>query len=119
MSEFADQELPTSSPTLIGRGRRASRAAVSGSGTIEGIDGGRADVSVAIVRLGRSKLYAGSVRIDDPGAGPPSFTWEGLILGTVKPTGPGTVEGVALARSATRPIGPYLLKWSVTDASAR
>ena len=91
--------------------------AVSGSGTIDGINGGPADVSVAIVRLGRSKLYAGSVRIDDPGAGPPSFTWKGLILGTAKPTGPGTVEGVALARSTTRPIGPYLLKWSVTDAS--
>jgi hypothetical protein len=56
------------------------------------------------------------VHIDDPGAGPPSFTWKGVILGTAAATGPGSVEGVALARSLTRPTGPYLLKWSVTDA---
>ena len=89
---------------------------VSGSGTLEGVHGGRADVSMSIVRIGRSKLYAGSVRIDDPGAGPPTFTWQGVTLGTVRSTGQGTVEGFALALSSTCPIGPYLLEWSVTDA---
>jgi len=91
-------------------------ATVSGSGTIEGVNGGRADVSLRIVRIGRSKLFAGSVRIDDAGADPVRFTWSGVILGSATSTGPGKVEGVALARSLTRPIGPYVLRWGVTDA---
>ena len=92
---------------------------VSGSGTLEGVHGGRADaagMSDIRAHLGRSKLYAVFVRIDDPGAGPPTFTWQGVTLGTVRSTGQGTVEGFALALSSTCPIGPDLLEWSVTDA---
>jgi hypothetical protein len=91
-------------------------SAVNGSGTIEGVNGGRADIRVDIARIGRSRLYSGVVRIDDPGAGPPSFTWIGRILGTATAAEPGTVGGVAVAVSSTRPTGPYVLRWSVTDA---
>ena len=73
-------------------------------------------MSVAIVRIGRSKLYAGFVRIDDPGAGPPSFTWKGVILGTAGRPAPERSRASPLRSARRAPIGPYLLEWSVTDA---
>jgi hypothetical protein len=90
--------------------------AVTGSGTIKGVNGGRADFSLQIVRIGRTKLYVGSVRIDDPSVGPIRFTWSGALLGSATSAGPGEVEGIALASSSTRPFGPYVLRWSVFDA---
>jgi hypothetical protein len=91
-------------------------AAVTGSGTIEGIDGGQAAVSLTITRVGRTRLYSGTIRIDDPSAATTGFRWNGVLATTATAAGPDTVEGLALAVSTSRPLGPYLLRWRVTDA---
>jgi hypothetical protein len=93
-------------------------AAVTGSGTIEGVNGGQAAVSVTITRVGRTRLYGGTVRIDDPSAAPTGFRWSGALATTATAAGPDTVEGVALAVSTSRPFGPYLLRWRVTDVGS-